>query len=164
MSDTTSSVASGETLIARLAQEIARDLFTNGQRQRADRLVLTIDGPPKLDLGGWSEAGATDRVRGKLTEALSSPREGRPMSDSKALAVAALVMAGAVVRIELRKTNNPQTDEWWLGHLDTIAVLLKPSPREGAVILTPRPIEKQDQGLPVSHSDGATNQPPELDR
>jgi hypothetical protein len=53
----------------------------------------------------------------------------REMSKDKAHAVAALLMAGAVVRIELRKTNNPKTDEWWLGHLDCIAVLLmRPRP------------------------------------
>lgn len=37
------------------ARAIARDLFTNGAGTKADRLVLTIDGPPKRDLGGWAE-------------------------------------------------------------------------------------------------------------
>lgn len=37
-----------------IAAKIARDLFTNGSGQRAQRLVLTIDGPPVRDLGGWS--------------------------------------------------------------------------------------------------------------
>jgi hypothetical protein len=52
------------------------------------------------------------------------------MSDTKALAVAALLMAGAVVRIELGKNATLGTagaDTWWLGHLDSIAELLLPS-------------------------------------
>jgi hypothetical protein len=63
-------------------------------------------------------------------------QEPQEMSQSKALAVAALLMAGAVVRIELRKAGNPATDDWWLGHLDSIAILLTravpalPAPQE----------------------------------
>lgn len=48
--------------IALLARQIARDLFTNGMGQVAGRLVLTIDGPPKQDLGGWGEHSVADRI------------------------------------------------------------------------------------------------------
>jgi len=46
----------------RLAHRIAERLFTNGQGVRAARLVLTIDGPPKRDLGGWCEEAVVDRI------------------------------------------------------------------------------------------------------
>ncbi len=44
------------------AERIADDLFTNGEGQRADRLVLTVDGPPRLDLGGWSASAIADQI------------------------------------------------------------------------------------------------------
>lgn len=49
------------------------------------------------------------------------------MTETKAMAVAALLLAGAVVRIELRKAGKADPDAWWLGHLDSIAELLLPS-------------------------------------
>ena len=42
------------TTTRQLAERIAEALFTNGAGQQAERLVLTIDGPPKRYLGGWS--------------------------------------------------------------------------------------------------------------
>ncbi len=51
---------------ARLADYITEDLFTNGSGERADRLVLTIDGPPKRDLGGWGKLPFADRLRDLL--------------------------------------------------------------------------------------------------
>lgn len=45
-----------------LAERIANDLFRNGSNQLAERLVLTIDGPPKRDLGGWSEKALADQI------------------------------------------------------------------------------------------------------
>ena len=54
-------------LHAQLAKTIARDLFTDGQGARAQRLVLTIDGPPRLDLGGLSESVVVDRIAARLT-------------------------------------------------------------------------------------------------
>lgn len=44
-----------------LAEAIARDLFTNGFRERATRLVLTDDENGK-PLGGWCEKAVADRV------------------------------------------------------------------------------------------------------
>lgn len=49
------------------------------------------------------------------------------MTKSKALAVQCLLLTGAVVRIELCKAKKDDPDAWWLGHLDTIAELLRPS-------------------------------------
>jgi hypothetical protein len=48
------------------AEQIARDLFTNGQGERAERLVLTVDGPPAKNLGGWSEAAVIERIEQML--------------------------------------------------------------------------------------------------
>ena len=53
------------------------------------------------------------------------------MRQTKALAVAAVLLAGAVVRIELgKKQGQAVADECWMGHLDTIAELLNPSREE----------------------------------
>ena len=46
----------------KLAERIAQELFTNGQGQRAQRLVLTIDKPTPRDLGGWAEAAVVDLI------------------------------------------------------------------------------------------------------
>lgn len=46
---------------ARLTQ-IVDDLFVNSFGERADRLVLTIDGPPRRDLGGWCRQAIVDRL------------------------------------------------------------------------------------------------------
>jgi hypothetical protein len=53
-----------------LAKQIAHDLFVNGQGQCAQRLVLTIDGPPTRNLGGWSEEAMADRIEDLLDAAL----------------------------------------------------------------------------------------------
>jgi hypothetical protein len=55
-----------------LASAIARALFTNGQGEVADRLILTVDGPRPRDLGGWSEAAAIDQI----VRVLSAPARG----------------------------------------------------------------------------------------
>lgn len=47
-----------------LAERIARDLFTNGQGEHAERLVL-IDANGR-DLGGWCEQAVVDRIEGAL--------------------------------------------------------------------------------------------------
>lgn len=44
------------------ARRIARDLFTNGLGQHADRLVLTVDGPAPRDLGGLAERVVSDQI------------------------------------------------------------------------------------------------------
>ena len=49
-------------LTRRDVELIVNDLFINGGGQRADRLVLTDDGPPTRDLGGWSRAAIADRI------------------------------------------------------------------------------------------------------
>lgn len=51
-----------------IAVAVAQDLFTNGQGERADRLVMTVDGTPKLDLGGWSMAAVIVRVEAILRQ------------------------------------------------------------------------------------------------
>lgn len=57
--------------IRQLAEEIAADLFTNGNGDRAGRLVLTIDGPPRRDLGGWGQKAMADRIEDKLREKMA---------------------------------------------------------------------------------------------
>ncbi len=59
-----------------LAARIARDLFTNWQGDRADRLVLAREGEdrPTGALGGWSERALADRIRGMPAEQTSAPK------------------------------------------------------------------------------------------
>jgi len=56
-----------------VAKRIARDLFVKGSGDRAERLVLTIDGPPKQDLGGWSERAMADRIETLLRRLTTGP-------------------------------------------------------------------------------------------
>ena len=51
-----------KTQVRATAKKIAHDLFTNGQGEHADRLVLTVDGPPTRDLGGLAERVVSDRI------------------------------------------------------------------------------------------------------
>jgi hypothetical protein len=44
-----------------IATSIARELFTNGARERADRLVL-FDSADGRDLGGWSRHAVEELV------------------------------------------------------------------------------------------------------
>jgi hypothetical protein len=46
----------------RLAKLIVDDLFVNGNNEQGQRLVITDDGPPKRDLGGWSRVAVYHRV------------------------------------------------------------------------------------------------------
>lgn len=61
----------------KLANRIARDLFTFGTGERADRLVLLIERPLCRDLGGWSESALAERVyqhlSGVIVEGRASP-------------------------------------------------------------------------------------------
>ena len=50
----------------KLAREIARDLFTNGLNERADRLTLVTK--TGLILGGWSEPCLRIRIVKHLVE------------------------------------------------------------------------------------------------
>ena len=75
------------------------------------------------------------------------------MTDTKAMAVAALLLAGAVVRIELGKAGKSDPDAWWLGHLDLIAELLRPSPQVAAQAQT---ITRLREALDAIASPGAT--------
>ncbi len=56
-----------------LAEQIARDLFVNGQGQRAVRLVL-VDAHGR-DLGGWGETVVADRIAAALRAAPRSAAE-----------------------------------------------------------------------------------------
>lgn len=61
-----------EPAVTALATEIARRLFTNGNGERADRLVLMQqpkDGPSR-DRGGWCELAVRDHIDDALHEAL----------------------------------------------------------------------------------------------
>lgn len=49
-----------------IAEAIVRELFTNGNSETAERLVLTVDGPPMRTLGGWSQRGAAWQIQGTL--------------------------------------------------------------------------------------------------
>jgi hypothetical protein len=58
-----------------LAQAIADDLFTNGEGKHATRLLLVVDRPLKLDLGGWSKTAVVDRIVRVLKRARQSATE-----------------------------------------------------------------------------------------
>jgi hypothetical protein len=45
-----------------IAAAIVDTLFQNGSGQQAQRLVLTVDRPTLINLGGWSRAGAKDQI------------------------------------------------------------------------------------------------------
>ena len=63
-----------------LAERIARDLFTNGQGEHADRLVLVVAGV-SYDLGGWCESAVVDRIVMALTHPLQPlTRRAEPRS------------------------------------------------------------------------------------
>ena len=54
--------------LQQLVADIVDDLFTNGQGERADRLVLVIDnGRPPRDIGGWGRGAMHDRILKHLT-------------------------------------------------------------------------------------------------
>jgi len=53
-----------------LIEKFVTGLFTNGNGDTADRLVLTSDGPPKRDLGGWGRKSVEDRVRALAAEVM----------------------------------------------------------------------------------------------
>jgi hypothetical protein len=74
----TDRVVSQERLTA-LVQQIVDDLFTNGSGQRADRLVLTIDGPPTRNLGGWCREAIRDRILEEIDPS-SPPASGSPQA------------------------------------------------------------------------------------
>jgi hypothetical protein len=56
-----------EKTAKRIATLIVDDLFQNGTGDKAERLVLTINGPPKRDLGGWSRGPMIDRIADMLS-------------------------------------------------------------------------------------------------
>ena len=58
-----------EKQIKALAAAIARDLFTNGNGDRADRLVLSRYPSLGSNLGGWSQAAVRSRVEDKVRAA-----------------------------------------------------------------------------------------------
>jgi hypothetical protein len=97
---------------AHLEQLIARfvdDLFVNGSGQQADRLVLTVDGPPSRDLGGWCKAAIADRLREALALVLGPPPEpivaSRPI-DATMEGMRATI--GAVVRCRFCKDDGTE--------------------------------------------------------
>lgn len=53
-----------------LAERIARDLFTNGGGERAQRFVLEL--PDGRNGGGWIEAAAADRIEDALARHMES--------------------------------------------------------------------------------------------
>lgn len=56
--------------IRRLAKTITSQIFAN-RSGTADRLVLTVDGPPPRDLGGWEKKPFIDRVAAILRKELN---------------------------------------------------------------------------------------------
>lgn len=50
----------------KFAEALARELFTNGSGDVAQRLVLSIDKPSHRDLGGWCEAVIIDKIEAAL--------------------------------------------------------------------------------------------------
>lgn len=57
---------SASAALRALIAEAVDSLFVNGQGERADRLVLTRDGVPPRDLGGWCPAAIVDRLAAAL--------------------------------------------------------------------------------------------------
>lgn len=57
-----------------VAREIAKDLFTDGSGERAERLVLTVDSPPARTLGGWSKGNALARIK-KILKTHADPKQ-----------------------------------------------------------------------------------------
>jgi hypothetical protein len=51
-----------------VAEKIAEAIFVNGQGQKAERLVLTVDGPPQRDLGGWGFRPIIDQIEKVLAD------------------------------------------------------------------------------------------------
>ncbi len=60
-----------KTAHARILEAVVADLFVNGFGEQADRLVLTQDGQPPRDLGGWGK----QAVRNKVLRALLANEE-----------------------------------------------------------------------------------------
>ncbi len=53
--------------LAAITRQTVAHLFATGDvRLRADRLVLTIDGPPRRDMGGWCRRAVRDVIRAAL--------------------------------------------------------------------------------------------------
>lgn len=103
---------------SRLARKIARQLFTNGQGERAERLVLTIDGPfgPRSDgsrdLGGLSEKPAADLI----AKALSGESSQQPGAQAERDAIRAYLRRrikalGPHAGWEDEKTGEPRSAE-----------------------------------------------------
>lgn len=63
----------------KLARTIARDLFTNGAGDRADRLICVQEPEgtqgPKTNLGGWCEKAVADRIVGILNGTIKPRRK-----------------------------------------------------------------------------------------
>lgn len=59
-----------------IAERITARLFVNGFGERAQRLVMTVDGPTPRNLGGWSERAAVGQIEGVLLSADASAPEG----------------------------------------------------------------------------------------
>jgi hypothetical protein len=51
-----------------LPEEIAKDLFTNGQGEACDRLVHCIDSTPKRYGAGWAQTPVINRIRALLAD------------------------------------------------------------------------------------------------
>jgi hypothetical protein len=80
--------------MSKLADEIIKELFTNGNGDKAARLVLTS--PEGRNLGGWSETGVRGAIKraqhrlhadksglvlaqGEPVKEISSPAESEPL-------------------------------------------------------------------------------------
>src|SRR5688572_9904380 len=72
-----------------LAEEIARDLFTNGAGQRAKRLVLLREYEVNVEhsLGGWGEKPMADHIAQLLQKLLSTPPKAEAHGDGEPEAV-----------------------------------------------------------------------------
>jgi hypothetical protein len=62
--------------LKQIAERLTNELFTNGQGQHADRLVLTqrLGSGAEADLGGWCERAVRDRILSAL-QSLAQERE-----------------------------------------------------------------------------------------
>lgn len=69
--------------IESLATKIAEELFINGSRERAQRLVLTVDTPSPRNLGGWSQRAAADLIAGVLRKHRVGASPAAPQEEPK---------------------------------------------------------------------------------
>lgn len=76
-----------EDQIRDVIAQCVEDLFTNGFGEKADRLVLTVDGKPPRDLGGWGRGPVRDRMHSLLESLLAERPQPQEAQEERTDAV-----------------------------------------------------------------------------